>query len=67
MDKIASKRPAIRALGVTCASLKTAREGVLFEELKRRESLLKTMDKINSRFGDSTIYPAQVTLTRKFQ
>ena len=67
MAKAGLKEPKIRALGVTCGSLKTAQEGALFDEEKRREAILRAMDKINSRFGDSTIYPAQVTLTRKFQ
>jgi len=67
MVKAGLKEPKIRALGVTCGSLRTAQAGALFEEIKRREILLATMDKINSRFGDSTIYPAQITLTRKFQ
>jgi DNA polymerase-4 len=67
MARVGQKQPKIRALGVTCASLKVAREGVLFEEARRRQMLLMTMDKINHRFGDSTIYPAQTMLTRKFQ
>ena len=67
MGKLGQKQPQIRALGVTCAGLKPCREGVLFEEIKRRAALLRTMDKINNRFGDNAIYPAQVTLTRKFQ
>jgi DNA polymerase-4 len=67
MARAGLKEPRIRALGVTCGSLRTAQAGALFEEIKRREVLLATMDKINSRFGDSTIYPAQITLTRKFQ
>jgi DNA polymerase-4 len=67
MARLGLKEPKIRALGVTCGGLKVAQEEALFEEIKRRDRLLKVMDTINSRFGDSTIYPAQVTLTRKFQ
>jgi DNA polymerase-4 len=65
MAKIGLKMPKIRALGVTCANLIPANQPLLFKETKRREELLKTIDNLNCRYGDGTIYPAIITLTRK--
>jgi len=55
----------IRALGVTASGLSRQTYLPLLIEEKRREVLVKAIDRINSRFGDSSIYPAQVILTRK--
>jgi hypothetical protein len=57
--------PKIRALGVTCSSLSGENYPPLFKEQKRREGLVKSLDKINDRFGENTIFPALITLTRK--
>lgn len=65
MAKTGLKMPKIRALGVSSSNLSTHDPLVLFKEQKRREELLKTVDFINSRHGDNTIYPAQVILTRR--
>jgi DNA polymerase-4 len=63
MANLAQNRPKIRALGVTASQL-TLQDGpfLLFEE-KRREALIKAFDRINSRFGEGSIYPAQVAFT----
>jgi DNA polymerase-4 len=63
--KIGQKMPKIRALGVTCSSLFQADYPPLFIEQKRREELIKAMDRINTRYGDGSIYPAITAITRK--
>jgi DNA polymerase-4 len=65
LAKTAKKRPKIRALGVSCSSLSKESYPPLFKEQKRREELNKAIDKINSRLGEDTIYPAVVELTRR--
>jgi len=60
-------RPKIRALGVTASQLIPQESLSLFIEQKRREGLITTLDRINSRFGDGSIYPAQVDLTRSIK
>jgi DNA polymerase-4 len=65
MAKIGPKSPKIRALGVTCSGLLPNRYFPLFKEQKRREDLLKTIDKINSRFGEGVIYPGIIELTKR--
>ena len=67
LAKTAKKTPKIRALGVSCSSLSKKSYPPLFKEQKRREELNKAIDKINSRLGDDTIYPAIITLARKMQ
>jgi len=67
MARIGLKMPKIRAMGViTCSNLSEANYPPLFKEQKRREDLLKVIDKINALWGDQTIYPAVITLTRKY-
>ncbi len=61
--KLAQKRPKIRALGVTASQLSFDHGPSLLIEEKRREALLKAFDRINSRFGEGSIYPAQVEET----
>ncbi|MDD5545760.1 MAG: DNA polymerase IV [Candidatus Omnitrophica bacterium] len=65
MAKLGPKTPKIRALGVTGGNLTHTRYPPLFEAQRSRESLLGAMDLINGRFGDGSIYPAVITLTRK--
>jgi DNA polymerase-4 len=67
MAKIGQKRLKIRAFGVSCSGLSKACYLPLFREQKRREELIKAMDKINTRHGEDTIYPAVITLTRKLR
>jgi hypothetical protein len=65
MTKIGPKMPNIRAFGVSCGNLKHSDYLPLFKEQKRREDLIKTVDKINSRYGDGSIYPAVIDLTKR--
>ncbi len=67
LAKTGKKTPKIRALGVSCSSLSKESYLPLFKDQKRREELNKAMDKINTRLGEDTIYPAAITLTRKMQ
>jgi DNA polymerase-4 len=65
MARIGPKTPKIRALGVTCGNLTTGQNLFLFKEQKRREELIKALDKLNNRYGDSCIYPAIINLAKK--
>lgn len=67
MARAGVKTPKIRALGVTCGSLSTVNYLPLLKEQERREELLKAVDKINSRLGEWSIYPAVIHLARKAQ
>lgn len=59
-------RHRIRAIGVSCGKLqKASYSQALFTEERRREGLIQAVDKINSRFGEDSIYPAVTTLARK--
>lgn len=64
MTKTCPQTAAIRALGVACGGLGKTEGPPLFIEQKRRGELLKALDAINDRFGEETIYPAVVNLTR---
>lgn len=50
----------MRALGVTLSGLEKNQTPPLLIEQKRREDLLSSIDKINTRFGDWTIHPASI-------
>jgi len=65
MAKLGLKTPGIRALGVTCSNLSQNDYHPLFKEQKRREELINAIDRINNRFGDGSIYPAIIAITRK--
>lgn len=66
MAKFKLKTQKIRALGVNCTKLSSnLYSKPLFEEEIRREGVLKAIDSINSRFGDSAIFPATLILTGK--
>jgi hypothetical protein len=65
MASLVQKRLKIRALGVTASHLSLQEYLPLLIEEKRREALIKAIDKINSRFGDNSIFPAQVILTHQ--
>jgi len=67
MSKSGTKIPKIRALGVTCSSFTHTKYLPLFDEQKSREAILEALDRINNRYGDGSIYPAVVSLTRKMQ
>ncbi|MCK9572544.1 MAG: DNA polymerase IV [Candidatus Omnitrophica bacterium] len=64
MEKSRLKSPRIRAIGVTCSSLSQPSYNPLFSEEIRREELIKALDRINGKFGESTIFPAITILTR---
>jgi DNA polymerase-4 len=63
MAKMPQKRPKIRALGVSASQLNQTDCPLLLIEEKQREALVKALDRINSRFGEGAIYPAQIALT----
>lgn len=65
MARMPKKGHKIRALGVTASHLTYQEHPLLLMEEKRREALVKALDRINSRFGDGTIFPSQVILTRQ--
>jgi len=67
MAKMGQKKPKVRALGVTCSNLTAQNYPPLFKEQKRREELIKAFDKINTRFGEGSIYPAVIDLTRRMK
>ena len=64
MAKSGLKNPRIRAIGVTCSGLAKPSYDPFFNEEIRREGLIKALDRINGKFGESTIYPAITVLTR---
>ncbi len=65
MAKLPKKGHKIRALGVTASHLSQESYLPLLLEEKRRDALVKAVDRVNARFGDGTIYPSQVILTRE--
>ena len=65
ISKIGQKIPKIRALGVTCSKLSQPVYPALFKEQKKREDLIQALDELNSRFGEGSIYPAVVSLTKR--
>lgn len=67
MARFGKKTPKIRALGVTCSGFSQDCQTALFKEQQRRQKLLQVIDKINNRYGDSSIYPAITMFTRKMQ
>jgi len=57
--------PKIRVLGVTASSLQEQVYQPFLAEEVRREDLVKALDYINRRFGENTVYPAQIRLIQK--
>jgi DNA polymerase IV len=55
----------VRVLGVSVAQLVPADPHYLFSAQRRRESLLHQLDAINDKYGEWTIYPAQLTQSRQ--
>jgi len=49
----------VRVLGVSVSGLSAADNTYLFDEQNRRDRLLHSVDAINEKYGDWTIYPAQ--------
>lgn len=67
MAKNFPKTPQVRALGITCSGLLINNYLPLLAEDKKRGDLSKTIDKINRRFGENTVYPAVIELTQKMK
>lgn len=65
MAKMPQRGLKIRALGVSASQLCLQDYSPLLIEQKQREALIKAIDRINSKFGDGSIYPAQIVLTHK--
>lgn len=65
ISRLGPKTPKTRALGVTCSSFTHTKYVPLFDQQKSREALLEAVDRINDRYGDGSIFPAVITLTRK--
>jgi DNA polymerase-4 len=62
MKSLLKSRAVIRALGVTVSGLVPARSIYLFENDKKRHQLLLSIDHINQRFGEWSIYPAHLSI-----
>ena len=60
LNKIYPTRSAIRAIGITARHLTQKSIASLFPQQFKREQVLRAQDSINSRFGDWTLYPAQI-------
>jgi len=62
IDGLGGFPPETTLVGVRVAGLERTREvpSPLFPRDKRRESLLRTLDRIRDRFGDDAIYPASI-------
>jgi hypothetical protein len=49
-----------RFLAVSVSNLAPAGHHYLFDREVRRENLMKTVDRVNDRFGEWTVYPASL-------
>ena len=63
--KSGKNMPKIRALGISCNSLENNDYPPLLAEIKRREGLIETMDKINRKYGEHTVTPAITKVTEQ--
>ena len=59
------KTYSVKALGVSASGLSLAEPVQLFTEDKRRQELLKAVDRINERFGEWSICPAVIKDIRR--
>lgn len=64
--KLAQIKAPIRLLGITTSSFSRPQNWLL-EEPKKRERLLKSVDKINQKFGDWSVFPAQILQAKSKQ
>jgi len=51
----------VRALGVSASNLSLPERPYLFPIQSRREALIKSLDQINAKFGDWTVFPASIS------
>jgi|DewCreStandDraft_4_1066084.scaffolds.fasta_scaffold21337_3 DNA polymerase-4 len=57
----------VRLLGVSVSSLtKIATQEYLFEEQRKQEKLINTVDEINKKYGEFTIKPLSMKIAEKF-
>ncbi|MEW6008354.1 MAG: DNA polymerase IV [Candidatus Omnitrophota bacterium] len=54
----------VRALGVSVSSLCVANQIFMFEQEKARNRLINSIDKINRKFGDWTVFPSSLILNK---
>ncbi|MCK5426819.1 MAG: DNA polymerase IV, partial [Thermodesulfovibrionia bacterium] len=66
LNSIYPTRSAIRAIGIIARNLTQPSMGNLFLFQQKREQVVRAQDDINNRFGDWTIYPAQI-LNRNYK
>ncbi len=60
--KASQKRlKSVRALGVSASNLALPQRPYLFPIQSRREALIKSLDQINAKFGDWTVFPAAIS------
>ncbi|HOW42063.1 MAG TPA: DNA polymerase IV [Candidatus Omnitrophota bacterium] len=64
LESFPAKRLSCRALGVCAFSLSGAQELCLFPEDRKQNRLIRAVDRINERFGEWSIYPAVIAITR---
>ena len=64
LDTFDGKRLAVRALGVSVSALRRAQKNYLFEEDLKKRKIVQALDAVNDRFGEWTLYPAVLSLTR---
>jgi DNA polymerase-4 len=57
-------RYAVRALGISISGLRKAQKNYLFEEDEKIRDMIRAIDTVNDRFGEWTVYPAVLSLTR---
>lgn len=55
------KLSGVRFVAITTSNFNLLDRPFLFPEQNRREALISTLDKINQRFGDWTIFPAALS------
>lgn len=63
--KISKTTRPVHTVAISCFSLKekTSLQFSLFEDLERKENLVKAVDLVNSRWGEFVVSPARMTIT----
>lgn len=69
MDQIFAQKsleiPRIRALGISTSNFEAMNYGPLLKEQEKTQNIIKSVDAINNRFGERTIFPAIVNAIKK--